>query len=244
MEPYEVTLDKFTGPLDLLLHLIRRDEISIHDIPIASITEQYLAYLRAMEELSLDVASEFVVMAAWLLAIKSRMLLPRPTNPEMDDMDVQDPREELVNQLLEYERCKWAAEMLADRHETSLFMVSKEPMDLTAFRAGKPIGVVGVTMWDLVDAYRKLVSRIPKEERVAQIKGHVKSVEEMMETLMLQLKQRGAVLFGQLFATIRRRQELVSAFLALLELVKDQKVVCQQTTTFGDIEISLWEEIA
>lgn len=239
-----MTLDKFTGPLDLLLHLIRRDEISIHDIPIAVITEQYLAYLRAMEELSLDIASEFVVMAAWLLAIKSRMLLPRVTSSELEEDEGADPRDELVNQLLEYERCRWAAGMLANRHETALFMMSKEPMDLTPYRHGEPVGVEGATMWDLVDAYRKLVSRIPKEEQVAEIKGHVKSVDEMMEALIVQLQRRGTVLFRQLFIGIRRRQELVSAFLALLELVKDQRVLCRQSTIFGDIEISLWEEIA
>lgn len=238
---YEVVLENFSGPLDLLLHLIQRQELNIHDIPIALVTEQYLSYLHAMEELSLEIASEFVVMAATLLLIKSRMLLPRPTRTSDDEEVELDPREALVQQLLEYQRCKWAAEQLKSRELLQSQLFTRDPLDLRVYAAEEIAPLQGVSMWDLVDAYRKLLLRIPQEDRVAEIKGRVMSVEDMMEILTERMRKWRRATFIELIQHARTRPELVTAFLALLELVKDRIVQCVQATTFGDIEI-LWNE--
>lgn len=242
---YEITLEKFSGPLDLLLHLIRKQEIDIHDIPIALVTEQFLAYLRAMEELSLEIASEFLVMAATLLAIKSRMLLPRKTAQVVEDgtEDI-DPREELVIQLLEYQRCKWVATTLKSREHLQSLVFTRPPMDLRPFHSSEPKPLEGVSLWDMVDAYRKLLIRIPKEDRVAEIKGHEISVEDTMATILSKLRRFSRVTFTELLGTMRSRSDLVAAFLALLELVKIGAIECFQESPFHDIEVTLREEYA
>ncbi len=236
---YEVVLEQFSGPLDLLLHLIRKQEINIHDIPIALITEQYLGYLRTMEELSLEIASEFIVMAATLLAIKSRLLLPRQPKPAESDEEEVDPREELVQQLLEYERCKWAAEQLRERGILQSNVFSRPPMDLRPYVPQEPPRVEGVSMWDLVDAYRKLLLRVPKEERVAEIKGHVISVEDTMEKILGRLRALRRSTFFELTQDAHTRPEIVASFLALLELMKARQIFCVQLDPFGDIEVVL-----
>lgn len=235
---YEVILDKFTGPLDLLLHLIQTHEIDIHDIPIAVVTEQYLVYLSAMEELSLDIASEFVVMAATLLAIKSRLLLPRPPAPEDGEPEL-DPREQLVLQLLEYQRCKWAAAQLRGLEVEQSQVFSRAPMDLREYAPSDAPPVQGVTMWDLVDAFRKLRARAPKEPIIAEIRGHVVSVEERMALLLSRLKSWQRITFHEWILSTPSRAAIVSSFLALLELIKDGSVRCLQSVPFGDIEIEL-----
>jgi segregation and condensation protein A len=239
---YEITVSQFSGPLDLLLHLIQKQELDIYDIPIAQVTEQYMAYLQAMEELSLEIASEFIVMAATLLALKSRMLLPRKTVVADEQEEFVDPREELVQQLLEYQRCKWAAEQLKYREAMQAQVFSREPMDLRPFASTDVVRVEGVTMWDLVDAFRKLYLRVPKTERVAEITGHVIRVEDMMDALVERLRRFKRTTFDRLLDMARSRPEVVSAFLALLELMKDGIVHCLQSSTFGVIEIELYEE--
>ncbi|MCF8563685.1 segregation/condensation protein A [Alicyclobacillus tolerans] len=239
---YEIVLEAFSGPLDLLLHLIQKHEIDIHDIPISTVTEQYLEYLRAMEELSLEVASEFVVMAATLLAIKSRTLLPRPPRGENEEEET-DPREPLVEQLLEYQRCKWAAERLKARELLQSQLFSREPMDLRPYVPNSAAPLTGVSMWDLVDSYRKLLLRIPKQQQVAEIKGNVIAVEDMMHVIVERMQRFKRATFAQLLQFAQTRPEVVSAFLALLELVKDRVVKCVQPSLFGEIEILLCEEI-
>lgn len=238
---WEITLEQFSGPLDLLLHLIQKHEIDIFDIPIAQVTEQYLGYLRAMEELSLEIASEFIVMAATLLAIKSRMLLPRPPKIEDGVDEMVDPREELVRQLIEYQRCKWAAEQLRERETLQAQVFTRPPMDLRPYAPQEVPRVEGVTMWDLVDAFRKLYARVPKEQRVAEIKGRVVRVEDMMEAILDRLRNWRCATFVQLMNFVRTRPEVVSAFLALLELMKDGMVRCRQGGPFADIEVELTE---
>jgi segregation and condensation protein A len=238
---YEIVLETFSGPLDLLLHLIQKQEINIHDIPIALITEQYLDYLRAMEELSLEIASEFVVMAATLLAIKSRMLLPRPSKVEEKDEEV-DPREQLVQQLLEYQRCKQAASELKRLEALQSQIFTREPMNLEPYAPKELPPLENVSLWDLVDAIRKLLLRIPKENMVAEIKGQVQSVDEMMEVMLERLHQWKRCTFFQLIEFAKTRPEIVTGFLAILELVKIRRAICTQPLPFGDIEICLCEE--
>lgn len=236
--PYEVVLDKFSGPLDLLLHLIRKQEVSIHDIPIAAVTDQYLAYLHAMEDLSLEIASEFVVLAATLLAIKSRMLLPRAV-ADTNEGEEGDPRAELVELLLDYQRAKWAAEQLRDRQQLQSLVYTREALDLTAYAPTSPPPVTGVTMWDLVDAYRRLWRRLPQTPREAHIKGQTISVERMMEAMIERLRVWQRCSFTQLLQVAHDRPQLVSSFLALLELVKNRQVFCEQSGPFSDILVSL-----
>lgn len=238
VQTYEVVLDNFSGPLDLLLHLIRRQEVSIHDIPIAVITDQYLEYLHTMEHLSLDIASEFVVVAATLLAIKSRMLLPRP-QVAAEVVDEQDPRAELVQQLLEYQRVKWAVEQLRSRQLSASLVYTRDALDLTPYAPSDPPPLSGVNLWDLVDAFRRLHNPLPRVTPPAHIGGHVVSVEQMMEVLMDRLRVRGRCLFAELVEFVSNRRDMVSCFLALLELVKSRAAVCEQTVPFADITISL-----
>lgn len=240
---YEIVLESFSGPLDLLLHLIQKQEIKISDIPIADVTEQYLLHIRAMEELSLDIASEFVVMAATLLAIKSRMLLPREKKILVDGEQIEiDPREELVRQLLEYQRCKWAASELKIREALRALSYAREPMDLRAYAPNEPPVVEGVTIWNLVDAFRQMVSRVPREQRVAEIKQNVERVEDAIETLLTRIRVWKRAHFSQLLEFAKTRPQMVAAFLALLELLKDGIVFCVQSTAFSEIEVVLIEE--
>ncbi|WP_067933694.1 segregation and condensation protein A [Alicyclobacillus kakegawensis] len=236
---YEIVLDTFSGPLDLLLHLIQKHEIDIHDIPIALVTEQYMQYLRAMEELSLEIASEFIVMAATLLAIKSRMLLPRPPRQQEELPDSEeDPRDQLVQQLLEYQRCKWAAAQLQELERRQSLIFSREPMDLRPYAPEAP-PLPAMSMWALVDAYRALMRRVPPQHQSAQITGTVISVEEMMDRVLQRLQRWQRCSFYDLFPVDSSREELVSAFLAVLELVKERRVACTQASPFADIEIVL-----
>lgn len=233
---YEIVLDKFSGPLDLLLHLIRKNEIQIHDIPIATITSQYLSYLRTMEELSLEIASEFVVMAATLLAIKSRMLLPKP--PVENEEVPEDPREELVQQLLEYERCKRGADELKHLSLRQSNLFSRESADMSEFLPSEPPKLENISLWELVDSLRQLLRRVPQRSRVAEIPNHVVSVDDVMRSLVRRLRVLGHCSFFQLLGSATTRQDLVSGFLALLELLKNGTIQCTQRLPFSDIEIS------
>ncbi|MCL6453259.1 MAG: segregation/condensation protein A [Alicyclobacillus sp.] len=238
---YEVVLEQFTGPLDLLLHLIRRQEINIHDIPMALITEQFMDYLRAMEELSLEVTSEFLVMAATLLAIKSRMLLPRRNREQPDgEVAAEDPREELVRQLVEYQRAKWAAGALKSRVQLQSLVYTRPPADLRPYRPSGP-PVTEVSMWEMVDAFRRLLLRLPKEPRVAEIKGQVIAVEDRMELVQTRLRAWGRTTFTTLLQGARTRAELVATFLAVLELMKLRVIRCSQAAPFAEIEIVMEE---
>ncbi|GGI95545.1 segregation and condensation protein A [Alicyclobacillus cellulosilyticus] len=236
----EVVLENFSGPLDLLLHLVRKQEVDIREISISDITEQYLSYLRTMEELSLEIASEFVVMAATLLAIKSRMLLPRP-QPAKEEVPEEDPREALIAQLMAYQRVKWAAEELRARYAARSLVYARDPLDLSPYRAQPAPSLTGVTLWDLLDAYRRWMARRPKPEPVAAMRGHVVSVEEMMERMIRLLRRAGRLPFYALLRSAHSRSEIVSGFLALLELMKAQVVRCLQPHPFGEIEVVLAE---
>ena len=240
---YEVVLDTFNGPLDLLLHLIEKQEMSIHDIQISVIADQYLTYLRTMEELSLEVASEFLLMAATLLWIKSRMLLPR--TPVMDTVDEQvetDPRSELILQLVEYQQAKWAAEQLTERGLVQSRVYARQPMDLRRF-AQQAVSEYTVTLsiWDLVDCLRNLLTRSIASPPVAHITGKVISVEEKMEELVIYLRRMVRSSFAELTWFAHSRSEIVTTFLALLELVKVGSVRCVQSLGSEDIAIE-WLE--
>jgi segregation and condensation protein A len=227
-----VQLDIFEGPLDLLLHLIKKNEVSITDIPIATITEQYLATLELMQNLSLDVAGEFLVMAATLIHIKSRMLLPAGDNDAEEDEGV-DPHEELVRRLLEYQRYKEAAAELEQRDLLSrdVFVRSATPTE----EAG-PRGFREVSVFDLLGALKRVIDRLPKDT-VHEVALDKITVREKMMLLLETLRIHGSVLFESLFAGVKSRVEVVATFLAMLELVKVRAIRVFQEEMAGPIMI-------
>ncbi|CAM3569713.1 segregation and condensation protein A [Marinicrinis lubricantis] len=238
-------LEAFEGPLDLLLHLIDQAEVDIYDIPITVITEQYLDYIHSMQELDLEPTSEFLVMAATLLLIKSKMLLPKPPviDLELEDMEEElDPRAELVEKLIEYKKYKDIAEHLRDKELARSLIYSKEPMDLTPFVpeiAENP--VKGLHVADLMVAFQKALKKAVNRTSVAKIRRDEISVKDRIHEVIGLLEEQAEhkLLFSKLIEEDGTREQLVVSFLAILELMKMKKVRCYQHRLFEDIVIEL-----
>lgn len=229
---YQVHLEKFEGPLDLLLHLIKRDEVDIYDIPIARITDQYLRYLDLMRDLNLDVAGEFLVMASTLMRIKVRMLLP--VSPIATEEEEADPRERLVQQLLEYRKYKEVAEQLRAREESRRGLYERglpETLDHT-----EPLPLKPVNLFDLLDMFRKVQirSNLPLQY---EVESEGVYLEDCMERLREELAERGRVSFTQYMLRCRRRIEMIVNFMALLELMRLGEITAEQEDSFADIWI-------
>lgn len=242
-------LETFEGPLDLLLHLIDQAEVDIYDIPIKEITDQYLDYLSTMQELELEVTSEFLVMAATLLSIKSKMLLPKPPVIElewegMEEEEGEDPRAELVRKLIEYRKYKEIAEHLKDRELERSLIYTREPEDLTAFIPKVEVNPVeGLHVADLVWAFQKALRKMAERNRVAKIRRDEISVKDRITEIVSILGNRGGkVLFSKLLETGYSREDIVVTFLALLELMKMKKIQCYQHKLFEDIVIQAKED--
>jgi segregation and condensation protein A len=227
-----VELEIFEGPLDLLLHLIKKNEVSITDIPIATITEQYLATLEVMETLNLDVAGEFLVMAATLVHIKSRMLLPL-TEDEEDEEEGADPRAELVRRLLEYQRFKDAADQLEQRELLTRDVFVRSSVRMEEIPAP---GFREVPVFELLTALKRVLDRLPKDV-VHEVMLDKVTVREKMTLLLDILRKQGRLLFESLFSTVETRMEVVVTFLAMLELVKVRAIRIFQEESTGPIEI-------
>lgn len=233
---YTVHLENFEGPLDLLLHLIRREEMNIYDIPIARITEQYLAIVEDLAALDIDRASEFLVMAATLLGIKSRMLLPKPpklvVEEEVVAADEVDPREELVRQLVAYSQFKEVAEQLRGR-EQEMFQVHARGLFVEQPSGPRPLE--GLKLADLVRAFQEVLREewnwreVPREE--IPLREKVREI-----TFRLSRNHRG-IRFRDLFSRGGSKLEVVVTFLALLELMRRGKAVAEQDALFGEIII-------
>ncbi len=230
--PVVVKLARFEGPLDLLLHLIKRDEIDIYDIPIAHITQQYLAYLDLMRALDLEVAGEFLVMAATLMRIKARMLLPLPSPGEEEEEG--DPREELVQRLLEYRQFKEAAGTLRLREDERRLLYERGMLP-TDEDAG-PLPLAPATLFDLLEAFNRAMARLP-EPAVYEVRAEAYDVEDKMAMIARTVAEEGAVLFSTLLLRCRARAEMIVTFVALLELIKVGQVTIAQADHFGDITI-------
>lgn len=247
--PYQVKIDAFEGPLDLLLHLINRLEIDIYDIPVAQITEQYLLYIHTMSELKLDVASEYLVMAATLLAIKSKMLLPKHEedfHPEDSDIAFEeDPRDELVERLIEYRKYKEAAHDLKSLEEERGLMYTKPPSDLSDFskevRPGK--SELNVSLYDMLAAFQKLMRRKKLQRPMAtKIARQEISIEKRMTEIMRELKEfNGRKTFTELFP-FPTKDHIVVTFMAVLELMKRKEIDAEQQENFGEIYIKAIKE--
>ncbi|OLS40185.1 segregation/condensation protein A [Bacillus sp. MRMR6] len=249
MTPYSVKIDAFEGPLDLLLHLINRLEIDIYDIPVAQITEQYLIYIKTMTDLKLDVASEFLVMAATLLAIKSKMLLPKHEE-EMNELDPEltfeeDPRDELVERLIEYRKYKEAAHDLKSMEEERGLMFTKPPSDLSNFaKENLPEkSELNITLYDMLAAFQKLLRRKKLQRPLAtKIARQEISIETRMTEIMDELRLlRGKRNFYDLFP-YPAKEHIVGTFLAVLELIKRKEIDVEQDENFGDIFVHAIEE--
>ncbi len=242
---YSIKIDTFEGPLDLLLHLINRLEIDIYDIPVAEITEQYLMYIHAMKVLQLDIASEYLVMAATLLAIKSKMLLPKQEE-RIEDSEFEfeeDPREGLMNRLIEYRKYKNAADDLKALEEERSQLFTKAPSDLSEF--AKDVAVdysLDVNLYDMLGALQKLMRRKKLQKPLStKITRQEIPIEKRMEEIINELKgYRGKKKFTELFP-YHDKNHIVVTFLALLELMKKNAVLIEQQNNFSEIYISSME---
>jgi segregation and condensation protein A len=241
---YQVTLEVFSGPLDLLLHLIKRAEIDIYNIPIVEITDQFLAYLHNMEFLDLQVAADFLLMAATLMQIKARMLLPRPVvETEEETMEEEDPRMELVERLLEYKRVKEVAAQLQDRERQSSQFFTRTGgsfPDLEVAAAAEPVGQV--TLWDLIQAFSALLESLVPRLELEGMPEEQYSIQDKMEEIIQHLARAPRVMFSALFGGLTSKKAVVTSFLALLELIRMRKIYVEQDRTFGEIVIARWEE--
>jgi segregation and condensation protein A len=226
-----VQLEIFEGPLDLLLHLIKKNEVSVTDIPIAAITEQYLATLELMQNLNLDVAGEFLVMAATLIHIKSRMLLPAGDDEPDEDEGI-DPREDLVRRLLEYQRYKDAAAELEQRE-----LLTRDVFTRPAATEQAPApGFREVSLFELLTALRRVIERLPKDDAHEVILEKI-TVREKMTLILDVLRAGEKVIFEALFSAVKSRMEIIVTFLAMLELVKMRAIRIFQEALNGPIQI-------
>lgn len=227
----ELHLDAFDGPLDLLLYLIREQKLDILDLPMADVTRQYMDYLLLMEELNLEIAAEFVAMAAQLLQIKSRLMLPRPPA----DSGEEDPREDLIQRLLEYQQVKAAAQVLSGREAQWHNVVFAPGLDLQE-HAKVEEEPIKATLFDLLGAYREALKKFlpppPVEVRTAP-----KSLDQRIQEVLAALTAGGWQPFSGLLAVARSREELVLTFLALLEMARTGRVRLVQAELFGEIRV-------
>ncbi len=225
----KLVLGEFSGPLDLLLYLIRQEQVDIYDIPVARITDEYLRYLRLMQELDIAVAGDFLVMAATLIEIKSRMLLPRDPAGETAGEDDADPRSELINQLLEHQKYKAAAQMLWSRATVEHAVFTRGEIE-----TDKNNPEVAVGLFDLLKVFQDILAR-HKEEVLMEIEREEVTMAEMLERLRNMVMSAGELNLRIFFERASSRRELVLAFLSILELVRTTEISLTQSETFGEI---------
>lgn len=233
---YEVKLDAFNGPLDLLLHLIQKIEIDIYDIPMKALTEQYMQYIHTMNQLEINIASEYLVMASELLMIKSKMLLPQ-TN-EVEDLD-DDPRDELVDRLIEYQNYKTYTEFLNERKVERALYFSKHPTDLSHLESNEtwsPDNTIDLT--ELIIAYQKVKNRVEfHTPKTVDIRKETFTIQQATSQVTDKLKQHESFNFFSLFNFTEPIEMVVTHFLAILEMSKSGIVNIEQAKSFDDINI-------
>jgi segregation and condensation protein A len=234
---YKVKLEVFEGPLDLLLYLIKRDEIDIYDISLERITKQYLEYLQAFKELNIDIAGEFIVMAANLIYLKSRSLLPVDQQPPDEEAEEDDPRWDLIRQLIEYKKFKEAAAQLQTRALEQERMFARAGLKVVDFASAPlPLGEVGI--FQLINALQTVIKRAEAREDLQQLFGEHYTVSDKIESILRQMASGVTLKFSELFAQMASRVEIVVTFLALLELIRLKQVRATQASPFEDIEIA------
>jgi len=228
---YKVKLDIFEGPLDLLLYLIKKSEIDIYDIPIADVTEQYLEYIELMRMLDLNIAGEFLVMAATLIHIKSKMLLP-PEEKELLPEEEEDPREELVRRLLEYKKFKEVAGVLQDLEGQRKKMFTRA----SAFEGEPEEKFFEASLFDLITALTKVLKDVPKEVFQDIVKDEF-TVEQKVHDLLHILVNTSLLHLSEIFKKCRNKAEIIATFLAVLELIRLKEIIVVQNHSFSEIEV-------
>jgi segregation and condensation protein A len=242
---YKVDLDIYNGPLDLLLYLIRREEVNIYDIPIARITDQYLQYVEALQTVDMNIVGDFLVMAATLMYIKSYMLLPR-TETKDDEEEIEDPRTSLVKQLLEYKRYKESTFVLAARAsewEKKCTRIHKAFLIEATDKKNDEILLEGVSVWDLLQRFSQLMKQTLSDVPT-KVTYDDTPIEEYMSEVLERVHLNSTLSFTNLFMGINERRRIIGFFLALLELVRLNRIKIEQPVIYSDIQISLYSQMA
>ena len=225
----KLKLGEFAGPLDLLLYLIRQEQANIFDTPVAKITDEYLRFIRLMKSLDIAVAADFLVMAATLIEIKSKMLLPRDPMAEGEEEEIEDPRKELVDRLLEYEKYKSAAQMLYERSTIEQAVFPRGQIESDDNNAE-----ISATVFDIITVFQKIMERM-KDKIQMEIHREEISLADMIRTLKKRILENEELSLAAFFEEMHTRRELVTAFIAVLEIVRTESVKLLQKSTFGDI---------
>jgi segregation and condensation protein A len=238
-DKYIVTIDNFDGPLDLLLHLIKEQDIDIYDIKIEDITKQYLDYIKHMKELNLEIASEYLVMASELIEMKSKMLLPKKREKEEDDYE-EDPRELLIERLLAYKRYKEVTSEFKDLELTRKMIFTREPDNLNRY-AKEEESIEGLGVADLIDAFNNLLKRKELDRPIAtKITKKELSVADKVNKIKNILRNKKRINFEEIFE-VSTKEEVIISFLSVLEMVKKDEILLTQDGNFKNIVISLKE---
>ena len=236
MAEYRIKLDVYNGPLDLLLYLIRRDELDIYDIPIARVTEQYVKYVELLKTIDINVAGDFLVMAASLMELKSQLLLPRPVVEEGQE-DFSDPRLDLVRQLLEYKKYKDVARELGHNAQEHAHRFSRQPPKLENDPA--ELDMEDVQVWDLLEAFNSLLEATGSGPAMHEVVYDDTPLELYVTDLLDRVQREQTLTFAEIFAGRRTRAELIGLFLALLELTRRRQIRVEQSSDFSSIYISI-----
>lgn len=231
---YKIKLEVFEGPLDLLLYLVKKDHLNIYDIPIATVTEQYLQYINLMQLLDLNIAGEFLVMAATLMQIKSKMLLPAEENKEEE---LEDPRQELVNRLLEYEKFKEIAQNLRQREQDQKEVFKRPITEAEKEIPGEAPVYFEASIFDLINAFSQALQEVPKEMFYEVIKDEF-TVEQKIHDILHLLLVVDSVSLSELFNKAKHKIEIIVTFLAILELTRMKEIVARQKGVFDEIEVT------
>ena len=236
---YKVMINEFEGPLDLLLHLIKEDNIDIYDIKIEVITSQYLDYIKKMKDLNLSVASEYLVIASELIEMKSKMLLPKKKEETLDEYE-EDPREVLIERLLAYRQYKEITSEFKDLEKTRKLIITKEPVNLSYY-AKEEGNKENLSINDLLEAFNELLKRKELDKPIAtKITKKELSVNEKIVSIKNLLRKRKKINFEELFE-VSTKEEVIVSFLSILEMVKKDEIVIMQDNNFNSITISLKE---
>ena len=232
---YEVKIENFEGPMDLLLFFIQRDKLNIYDIPISHITNEFLEYLKVMEILNIDIGGEFVYMASLLMKIKAKMLLPVP---EDENEEIEDPRTPLVQRLLEYQQYKEAGENLLELHENHLYKYPLGNSMLVQSNNGEQQDVLhNVTLFTLSSIFQELLHRLP-EVNPYEIRQEPIHLDDQIQFLLKTLPASGSVTFNSLFPSLQTKLKIVVTFMAILELLRNKQIRITQEHPFGDVSLS------
>lgn len=234
---YKITIENFDGPLDLLLHLIKEQDIDIYDIKIEEVTRQYLDYIKAMKDMNLSIASEYLVMASELIEMKSKMLLPKRKEEETDEYE-EDPRELLIERLLAYKQYKEITSEFKDLEKTRKLIITKEPVNLNYY-AKEEGNKEGLGISDLIEAFNLLMKRKELDKPIAtKITKKELSVTEKVISIRNILKTKKNVRFEELFE-VQTKEEVIISFLSILEMVRKNEIVLNQDNNFNTITVSL-----